>query len=130
VSVSHDWEWRADGQAHIHFGQLHCSRCDITYEKMLDTMTLDCVAMSGQTRAADDADVIKVRLNMLAYERRMAPFVANCAAMAGKSKSDCTQCVGMRCLMCKTYQDKNQDGAKGCILCTKPDGTYNPCPPA
>ena len=86
--------------------------------------------MTTQTRAADDADVIKLRINALAYERRMAPFVADCAVMAGGSKSDCVQCAGVRCLMCKTYQVDNQDGAKGCILCTKPDGTFNPCPPA
>ncbi len=84
--------------------------------------------MSGQTRVADDADAIKAAIDRLAHERLMAPKLAGCAVLRGEDKSTCDQCKGERCLLCKTYQPNNQDGAKGCILCDKGDGTFKPCP--
>lgn len=80
------------------------------------------------TRWADDVDVIKNRIDRLAHERRMAPMMAGCLALVGGKKSECDQCRDVRCLLCKTYQDGNKDGAKGCVLCTKDDGSFGACP--
>lgn len=85
--------------------------------------------MTGNTHAADDADVIKARIDGLAHERRMAPMMAGCQAIVGGVKSSCEQCVGVKCLLCKTYQEGNRDGAKGCVVCDKGDGSpFGGCP--
>ncbi len=84
--------------------------------------------MSAQRRVADDFDEVKKHVDRLAHERQMSDRLAGCVVLRGEGKSTCDQCKGVRCLLCKTYQPGNQDGAKNCILCDKGDGTFKPCP--
>jgi hypothetical protein len=84
--------------------------------------------MTGSVHVADDVDVIKAQIDRFAHERRMAPMAAGCRALVTGSKVDCEQCIGVKCLLCKTYQEGNQGGAKGCMVCDTGDGKFKACP--